>query len=806
MISESTFITENRKKSVRFIAVFLAILTLITTLQMSRITSFAEDNGSSSVSEYLTTDEKANSWQIVSGKYTGNTANEKTTYSGDGSVRVQKNVIPTDVENEFLVYLSIDMKEEITEEQYETFFTSNFGIVSAGSYTTANVGKWYDTLPSGTVKGIGTVSSGGHNKPIYITIKNPQGTVILNDVVMYMDVNNAAFYLHTGGKYLIIHESVSKNSHISFQLDVNSYDFINTQVRKTVTATPTLTRVDDVMSGQILFDKIIGGDYTSKPNCLNGTLEWIPRIKSDVAPFPEETKVNDTTTITTNWYCNVAELLYRVKLDVTKSGFVVDEEYDVNQSATLTYDGDKKVLFPKPKVKGRLYGFKFTKVDSLDCTALSGAEFELTGGGKTYNAVSREEGVYTFEKIPWGSYTLTEKEAPTGYVKSDENTWSINIGGRTSFSSENEFEQAYGKENGFYRLKSWDTKKIENEPVTDVTVTKVVSGEGANYSKDFKFKYSLKNHSDKSGEFELNVSTKNSEILKDLYIGDTLFLEEIGNDEYDVDIKVNDEDYSAQDGITITKDMKITVTNTRKTANVTVTKKVDGDIEKDSFGFSYSYETTDGIKGNGSIDVKKDKNESFKVPTGSTVTLKETTSTDYYVDSVKIGNQSLEADNNGNYTFIVNSDTAVTVTNKPVVKNTTITVKKHVTGNMGDREKEFEFTVEINGTDTGEPFRLKDTGEYQLTVPIGAKIVITETNSDDYITISNFDSESITGNSTITIDSVPQNGGTVEFTNKLNESIDTGITLDSVPYVISIIGVISLFAFMMIKRRRHAEN
>ncbi|MBQ5415312.1 MAG: hypothetical protein IIU22_03940, partial [Firmicutes bacterium] len=52
-----------------------------------------------------------NSWQIVSGKYVDNTTESKTAYpSTDPEIRIQKNVIPTAVENEFQVYMAIDAK------------------------------------------------------------------------------------------------------------------------------------------------------------------------------------------------------------------------------------------------------------------------------------------------------------------------------------------------------------------------------------------------------------------------------------------------------------------------------------------------------------------------------------------------------------------------------------------------------------------------------------------------------------------------------------------------------------------------
>ena len=62
----------------------------------------------------------ANDWQISEGKYKGNEPENKTTVSNDGMVRIQKNVIPTDTENNFLVYMSLDVvkRKVITYENH----------------------------------------------------------------------------------------------------------------------------------------------------------------------------------------------------------------------------------------------------------------------------------------------------------------------------------------------------------------------------------------------------------------------------------------------------------------------------------------------------------------------------------------------------------------------------------------------------------------------------------------------------------------------------------------------------------------
>ena len=74
--------------------------------------TFYSKSGEGSILDGVTFDD-ANEWQIVDEAYTNNAAENKIP-SPDGNVRVQKNILPTGVENEFYVYLSIDTR--LTEE------------------------------------------------------------------------------------------------------------------------------------------------------------------------------------------------------------------------------------------------------------------------------------------------------------------------------------------------------------------------------------------------------------------------------------------------------------------------------------------------------------------------------------------------------------------------------------------------------------------------------------------------------------------------------------------------------------------
>ena len=68
------------------------------------------------------------------------------------------------------------------------------------------------------------------------------------------------------------------------------------------------------------------------------------------------------------------------------------------------------------------YSFTVKKTDA-DGNPLAGAVFSLTGTDSTvvqnFEAISGEDGIATFN-VPEGNYTLAEKTAPDGYVKSDE--------------------------------------------------------------------------------------------------------------------------------------------------------------------------------------------------------------------------------------------------------------------------------------------------------------------------------------------------------------------------------------------------
>lgn len=135
----------------------------------------------------------------------------------------------------------------------------------------------------------------------------------------------------------------------------------------------------------------------------------------------------------------------------------------------------------------------------------------------------------------------------------------------------------------------------------------------------------------------------------------------------------------------------------------------------------------------------------------------------------------------------------------------TVTVKKNVTGNMGDYEKEFSFTAYVNDKEF-DTFSLKNGDSYTLeNVPLGAKLVINETNADGY-TVS-VDGKSIkdaasNGNAEYTVTSVTE-GLEITFTNNKTATIDTGVFTDTAPYIILFSVAAVGAAVLLTKKRRY---
>lgn len=110
--------------------------------------------------------------------------------------------------------------------------------------------------------------------------------------------------------------------------------------------------------------------------------------------------------------------------DYGNSEYSIEAAEDVNTtdkaSGKIELGSDAKVTVTN--TRNNVASLEITKVNTSN-QSLPGAKFTLTLDGdsaKTYNVTSDENGLLKFENLSVGTYTLTETEAPSGYVKSTE--------------------------------------------------------------------------------------------------------------------------------------------------------------------------------------------------------------------------------------------------------------------------------------------------------------------------------------------------------------------------------------------------
>lgn len=150
----------------------------------------------------------------------------------------------------------------------------------------------------------------------------------------------------------------------------------------------------------------------------------------------------------------------------------------------------------------------------------------------------------------------------------------------------------------------------------------------------------------------------------------------------------------------------------------------------------------------------------------------------------------------------------------------TLNITKTVTGNLGNKDKYFEFKVTLTG-ETGKTygasyavtggsnaanpstivigtettFLLKHgEGIYIANLPYGVSYTVTETAATGYTTTKTGDSG--------TINAASQ---TAAFTNTKDGEIDMGVTLESLPYVLALV-IVAGGAVVMFARKRRAED
>ena len=156
---------------------------------------------------------------------------------------------------------------------------------------------------------------------------------------------------------------------------------------------------------------------------------------------------------------------------------------------------------------------------------------------------------------------------------------------------------------------------------------------------------------------------------------------------------------------------------------------------------------------------------------------------------------------------------------------TSVNIKKLVTGNMGDKNKPFRFTVSVVNGNTNLPFKIDETqytGSTKITlsdnqtrkltqVPVGATVTITEDDysGSRYTTSCTIDGSASAGDRIATISNIQQlNNDTaheVIFTNNKEAIPDTGLNLGTTPYILAL-GIVALGAGLLLFGRRKRQS
>ena len=167
----------------------------------------------------------------------------------------------------------------------------------------------------------------------------------------------------------------------------------------------------------------------------------------------------------------------------------------------------------------------------------------------------------------------------------------------------------------------------------------------------------------------------------------------------------------------------------------------------------------------------------------------------------------------GTYSRGSETATSGTITNK--LASTDVTVTKDVSGNLGDRSLNFQFiaTLSSGAFAPGDGYTVSDDGKsvtFDLkhaesvvlkNVPLGADLTIVEENSGYSVTVKVGETEYQNGDP---IKVVPDMQ--IDFFNHLSEGVETGISLDSVPYIMMLVIAGAAFFFVMMRKRMACED
>ncbi len=250
----------------------------------------------------------------------------------------------------------------------------------------------------------------------------------------------------------------------------------------------------------------------------------------------------------------------------------------------------------------------------------------------------------------------------------------------------------------------------------------------------------------------------------------------------------------------------IIFTNTMKQdKELTVTKDI-GEYISDTQEFSFSAKV-EGISEPVNFTLKKgDTYKITDIPAGADVTITETVpegmeATSELSGSDVTGTEKIKVEN------ITTKDGMVVFLNE--MKLCDLTVNKLIDGSLGNKNKNFDFTVKVEFGDYSDDivktheFKLSDKGTWTLEgIPYGAKVTVGE-DKEDYTPTLTVGKTVTEGKDSHEIAKLTADTE-VTFENVKDGAPNTGISLDSLPYILILVLTLA-GAGVYIARRRRAE-
>lgn len=378
----------------------------------------------------------------------------------DGSVKVQKQLSNTDKEK----YADVKFKFQLlVKDEKENYVPSTpNGILDDGRKVEFSEDKVFTLKPGQYATFSGLKANTKYRIKELGVSKNEYDKVFINDKVMTtsQDGNVISDEATVGSKTLVIFtnkcsENNSRKLCITKKIkgDIPVNDKFNFEIKLN----------GQRYTGNYYLQDSEGKYYTSK----NGTLEETKEktvcgkaVNGVVSSVPAGyTVVLEQILAGTSFEVN------EINLDANDYGnpeYSIDKDKaeDVNTtnkaSGKIKLGNDAKVTVTN--TRNDVASLEIKKVNTSK-QPLSGAKFTLTldnDQAKTYNVTSDKDGLLKFENLSVGTYTLTETEAPSDYVKSTE-SYKVIV-------SPVENNKATAK-----LYKADDTNEIENKQIINYT-------------------------------------------------------------------------------------------------------------------------------------------------------------------------------------------------------------------------------------------------------------------------------------------------------------------------------------------------